>query len=460
MSYSIQRAVSDGTMTLLPVSIEYFDREEISVLFDGVLDARQWAWVGTTEKTLSFTPAVANLVEVQIVRKTDLAELRHQFSLGAQFTAESLDESLIQILHIAQEAAEQLQGTDFYHPIDMHGYKIVNVGDGADPIDVVNHRQMEVHDGVIVGYMNAAGASADAAAASAIAAAASAVDAAGVVTAAEIQFGLPIGHTAVSKDSSTGAARIPAGTTAERPVSPIYGDTRVNSTLDSVEWWDGTAWVAVGGGGTASGTSFTPVGNVVATDVQAAIVELDTEKLQKSLNLSDVPDPATARSNLGISTLTAGTAINTTSGTAHDFTGIPSWVKKITLSLKDVSRTAGTGNLAFQLGTSGGIVVTGYTVTSSYNGTGGQGAATATTAFITWGDAGASGALQSGQVVFAKLSGNIWTCSGLIGQSVAVPVYTQQFAGVVDLGAALTTIRVTNTGGDTFDSGSINILYE
>ena len=106
MTFSIQRAVSDGTMTLLPISIEYFDREEISVLFNGVLNARQWTWVGKTDKTLSFTPAVDNTVEVMVVRSTDLAELRHQFSLGAQFTAKSLDESLLQILHIAQEAKE------------------------------------------------------------------------------------------------------------------------------------------------------------------------------------------------------------------------------------------------------------------------------------------------------------------------------------------------------------------
>ena len=106
MAFSIQRAVSDGTMTLLPVSIEYFDREEISVLFDGVMNARQWAWVGTTDSTLSFTPAVADGVVVMLVRSTDISALRHQFSLGAQFTSQSLDESLLQILHIAQEAKE------------------------------------------------------------------------------------------------------------------------------------------------------------------------------------------------------------------------------------------------------------------------------------------------------------------------------------------------------------------
>lgn len=184
MAFSIQRAVSDGTMTLLPISIEYFDREEISVLFDGVLNARQWAWVGTTDKTLSFTPAVANTVEVMIVRSTDLAELRHQFSLGAQFTAESLDESLLQILHIAQEAKEGSNLGEIFQNLNFHGFKAINMGNGSDPGDAVNHAQMEVHDATIVGYMNTTEGYKDAAAASAAAALASENAAAGAVAGA------------------------------------------------------------------------------------------------------------------------------------------------------------------------------------------------------------------------------------------------------------------------------------
>jgi len=56
--------------------------------------------------------------------------------------------------------------------------------------------------------------------------------------------------TTVTKDSSTGAAHIPAGTSAQRPVSPIYGDQRANSTTNAMEWWNGSAWVAMGGGAT------------------------------------------------------------------------------------------------------------------------------------------------------------------------------------------------------------------
>lgn len=143
MAFSIQRAVSDGTMTLLPISIEYFDREEISVLFDGILNARQWAWVGTTDKTLSFTPPVANTVEVMVARSTDLSELRHQFSLGAQFTAESLDESLLQVLHIAQEATERQLGGDFFTDINMHGLQITNLGAATAPDHAVTLAQYQ-----------------------------------------------------------------------------------------------------------------------------------------------------------------------------------------------------------------------------------------------------------------------------------------------------------------------------
>jgi microcystin-dependent protein len=56
--------------------------------------------------------------------------------------------------------------------------------------------------------------------------------------------------TAVTKDSQTGGAYIPTGTTAERPAAPAYGQQRANSELNSQEWWNGAAWVPMGGGAT------------------------------------------------------------------------------------------------------------------------------------------------------------------------------------------------------------------
>lgn len=50
----------------------------------------------------------------------------------------------------------------------------------------------------------------------------------------------------------------------------------------------------------ASEISNTPAGNIVATNVQAAINELDSEKLAAANNLSDLANAATARTNLGL----------------------------------------------------------------------------------------------------------------------------------------------------------------
>lgn len=57
----------------------------------------------------------------------------------------------------------------------------------------------------------------------------------------------------VAKTSATGSAEMPAGTTAQRDVSPSAGYLRFNSSDSSFEGYDGSAWGAIGGGGGASG---------------------------------------------------------------------------------------------------------------------------------------------------------------------------------------------------------------
>lgn len=57
---------------------------------------------------------------------------------------------------------------------------------------------------------------------------------------------------AVQRTSATGSALIPTGTTAQRDASPAYGAQRANSTINQQEWWNGTAWVPMGGGATGA----------------------------------------------------------------------------------------------------------------------------------------------------------------------------------------------------------------
>lgn len=61
-------------------------------------------------------------------------------------------------------------------------------------------------------------------------------------------------------------------------------------------------WAVLFNNGTASasGVSFSPTGSVAATNVQNAIAEVDSEKLAKSANLSDLTALQTARDNLQV----------------------------------------------------------------------------------------------------------------------------------------------------------------
>lgn len=222
MSYSTQRVTSDGTLILLPISIEYFDRTEISVLFNGVVTS-DWAWVGSTDKTLSFTPAVPNGTEVTVLRTTDLSKVRHMFSLGAAFKADNVDEDFQQVLHIAQEARENASIADVYQDLDVHGYKIRHLGLASEAGDAVSFGQFSEHDATIVGYKDAAAASAAAAAISAEGAAASAAAAedAGTV-AAEAAIAASIGDTVQAYSPDATQAEAEAGVvTARRSWSPI-----------------------------------------------------------------------------------------------------------------------------------------------------------------------------------------------------------------------------------------------
>jgi hypothetical protein len=156
--------------------------------------------------------------------------------------------------------------------------------------------------------------------------------------------------------------------------------------------------------------------------------------------------------------ITAGTSVASTSGTSIDFTGIPSWVKRVTVMFSGVS-TNGTSFITVRLGSGGTPQSTGYLVSSSSIGNGGAPATNNTTSGFGLYTNSASYAV-SGQIVFSNLSGNTWVGAANANYSNIIAA-TMLTAGMVALSGTLDRIRITTVNGsDTFDAGSINILYE
>ena len=158
------------------------------------------------------------------------------------------------------------------------------------------------------------------------------------------------------------------------------------------------------------------------------------------------------------SAITAGTAQASTSGTSIDFTSIPSWVKRITVMFNGVS-TSGTSNWQFQLG-AGSVTSTGYTSYGSYMQNSGTPTVSAnvTTGIVVY--ANNASIIMYGATRFHNISGNTWVAEGTFsGTGAASTIFTT--AGSIALGGALDRVRITTVNGtDTFDAGSINILYE
>jgi hypothetical protein len=157
------------------------------------------------------------------------------------------------------------------------------------------------------------------------------------------------------------------------------------------------------------------------------------------------------------SQLVSGTSQASTSGTSIDFTGIPSWVKRITVMFAGVS-TSGTSNLLVQVG-SGSVSATGY-LSSVVSINAGAGQAGSTIGIIITNALPAANTFN-GAIILSLLGSNTWVANGNANYNQAVgAIYG--YGGITPaLGGALDRVRLTATNGtDTFDAGSINILYE
>ena len=159
----------------------------------------------------------------------------------------------------------------------------------------------------------------------------------------------------------------------------------------------------------------------------------------------------------------SATAQASTSGTSITFTGIPSWVKRITVMLNRVTVTSGTAMIV-QLGTSGGLVTTGYNGQAALisNASNTTRSSVNTNGFRFQTDNVGASVPQQSIGILCLVSGNTWVFSSTgsdYGNGTTGNTYAT--SGQYALSGTLTQLAITTTSGtDTFNGGSINIIYE
>tara|TARA_R110000822_G_scaffold22305_1_gene70170 strand:+ start:694 stop:1323 length:630 start_codon:yes stop_codon:yes gene_type:complete len=201
-----------------------------------------------------------------------------------------------------------------------------------------------------------------------------------------------------------------------------------------------------------SGITF-PAGGV-GNPAGAVVGTTDTQTLTNKTLTSPTMTGAVV-SSMASSVLTSGTAVATTSGTSVDFTGIPSWVKRITFVYSGVSSN-GVSSFLIQIGPSSAVETSGYLSTGNTTGSGGTVVVNSTAGFIIYEDNPVY--TVQGIATIVNVSSNNWVFAQTGRLTAGNTTYG---GGDKTLASTLARLRFTTVNGtDAFDAGSINILYE
>ena len=176
----------------------------------------------------------------------------------------------------------------------------------------------------------------------------------------------------------------------------------------------------------------------------------------RTLTLPDASGTVATTADIpSVNPFTLGTAVASTSGTAINFTGIPSWARRVTVMFNGVS-TNGASPIQVQLGDSGGVEITGYAAGASQSNST-AGIVQVTTGFPILLTTTAAG-LNYGAITLSSLGNNAWVSNGVVYSSIGVNYTT---AGSKTLSDTLTQVRITTFNGtDAFDAGTINVSWE
>ena len=147
-----QIEVSDGTLNIINVGIEFFSQADISVSLDlsetPLILGVDYQWSAAT--TIQFlnsanTPGglVPAGVQVLIRRGTESDAMFNIYDGGAPFSRLTLDENFEQLLFLSQEYKEGLGLDGLKSNLNMNGFRIVNVGDPQAPGDATNKEYVD-----------------------------------------------------------------------------------------------------------------------------------------------------------------------------------------------------------------------------------------------------------------------------------------------------------------------------
>ena len=139
-------------------------------------------------------------------------------------------------------------------------------------------------------------------------------------------------------------------------------------------------------------------------------------------------------------------------GVAHvDFTSLPSGIKRVFVNFYGVSAGSDVAAL-IRLGTSSGIVTSGYGSTSA---TGHNQGYSDSSGIVVYGTASTNSI--NGIAIINNMGSNVFVSSHSARYSNS---YAVMGGGYKDLGATLTQIRIASVSGGNFDSGLVNLMYQ
>lgn len=255
ISYTGTGAQTDYTFPFL-----YLDKTDVFVYVAGVI--APFTFINSSAIRCTTAPASGSTVTIKRITQKQSAPVN--FTDGSVLLEVDLDTLAAWTLYGNQEASDAAATSLIVGPsgtFEAGNRRLSGLAAGVNGSDALTVDQASVYSVAAAGSATAAASAATRSSTSADASAGSATTSAAQATIATNKASEAANSAAnaaatlanaVQRTSATGSALVPSGTTAQRDATPSYGAQRANSTLNQQEWWNGSAWVPMGGGATGA----------------------------------------------------------------------------------------------------------------------------------------------------------------------------------------------------------------